>query len=1058
MHIIKPGWLVHGGELKDHEVYSCHVSPDGSRLVTAAGDGHVRIWSTEAVLKSADGTYTGPRQLCAISNHSGTIHAVRFSSNGKYLASGADDKIVCVYILDPSPAHGAAFGSNEPPPIENWRVARRLIGHDNDVQDIGWSYDSSILVSVGLDSKVVVWSGSTFEKLKTISIHQSHVKGITFDPANKYFATASDDRSIKVFRFTSPAPNASAHDQVNNFVLETSISAPFTSSPLTTYFRRCSWSPDGGHIAAANAVNGPVSSVAIVNRGSWDSEINLIGHEGPVEVCAFSPRMFHREPYNEAQQQQHGPAPSVTVIACAGQDKTLSVWNTSQSRPFVITQELVGKTISDLAWSPDGETLFLTSLDGSILAAMFEPGELGYPSPMQENERTLSKFGAGRKAGIAEGPDALLLEETSRAGELRGAQGRMGELMGDGVHAQASLSMNGNSGAPRANGTPATAVNGGQPTPVLSAQDQRVNKLKQRVTVGPDGKKRVAPLLVSASSGLAESSLPQTQLMSGSTSQARSDGPQAILDLTKPYDGFPKGGLASLLVGNKRKYAEQEGDEERRMEKRIASQARDGGASIVANGTDGLIPPHLAAKTSNIDTPEVLRPSIVSPALTVAQTRLAVPMVRSIIVRSLDKSTTTGTAGEAPPETDALVLEARNATGPSRTGRPQDRDPARLTCSKAGQLVWQDFLPKSVTLLTGNANFWAASCEDGTLYVWTPAGRRMFPAIILEAQSCILDARGDYLMVITAVGQLHMWNIQSAKRRCPPVSVAPALDIAMAAQGPHLTSAPGIVWARMNSEGKPFLAMSNGDGYVFDVGGMDSWIRLSEIWWAVGSQYWNTTESSISSLSSGSAANGKKTGDDAGFETVTPENLSAGIIQTLERNTTSHTLLRGRAYFLQRLVKALLSAESFENFEGLVSVAHLETRLAGALLVGAREDFKVALTMYARRIAAEGLRGKIEELLRGLMGKVFEDEDAEDAASNGNSTDKMDAGRAKDASRGWQSENKTICGIDRREVLKEVVGTLGKYRDIQRITVPYARILGVVGGEADGTNDVNMGI
>jgi protein HIRA/HIR1 len=39
-----------------------------------------------------------------VSHHSGTIHAVRFSSNGKYLASGADDKIVCVYTLDKNAA------------------------------------------------------------------------------------------------------------------------------------------------------------------------------------------------------------------------------------------------------------------------------------------------------------------------------------------------------------------------------------------------------------------------------------------------------------------------------------------------------------------------------------------------------------------------------------------------------------------------------------------------------------------------------------------------------------------------------------------------------------------------------------------------------------------------------------------------------------------------------------------------------------------------------------------------------------------------------------------
>ena len=238
--------------------------------------------------------------------------------------------------------------------MENWRTIRRLIGHDNDVQDLGWSYDSSILVSVGLDSKVVVWSGHTFEKLKTLSIHQSHVKGITFDPANKYFATASDDRTVRIFRFTSPAPNSSAHDQMNNFVLEQTISAPFNNSPLTAYFRRCSWSPDGMHIAAANAVNGPVSSVAIINRGSWDGDINLIGHEAPVEVCAFSPRLYSSQPISKQALDSQGPGSHglVTVIACAGGDKSLSIWITSNPRPIVVAQEMAAKSISDLAWSP----------------------------------------------------------------------------------------------------------------------------------------------------------------------------------------------------------------------------------------------------------------------------------------------------------------------------------------------------------------------------------------------------------------------------------------------------------------------------------------------------------------------------------------------------------------------------------------------------------------------------------------------------------------------------------------------------------------------------------
>ncbi|EMD91426.1 hypothetical protein COCC4DRAFT_129190 [Bipolaris maydis ATCC 48331] len=1047
MHLIKPQWLTHPGEQKDFEVYSCHVSPDGSRLATAAGDGYVRVWSTEAILKSNDPTYTKPKQLAAVSHHSGTIHAVRFSSNGKYLASGADDKIVCVYALDKNAPTHAAFGSNEPPPVENWRVIRRLIGHDNDVQDLGWSFDSSILVSVGLDSKVVVWSGHSFEKLKTLSNHQSHVKGITFDPANKYFATASDDRTIKIYRFNSPPPNASQQDQVNNFVLDHTITAPFQTSPLTTYFRRCSWSPDGAHIAAANATNGPVSSVAILSRGSWDGDISLVGHEGPVEVTSFSPRLFYRDP---PRPEKDGTItqPTVTIVACAGQDKCLSVWNTSFPRPFMISQELAGKSISDLAWSPDGETLYATSLDGSIMTLVFETGELGYPATLAENEKTLAKFGAGRRVGIIEGTDALLLEESSKSGELKGVQGRMGALMGDGGAVQPPTITNGTNGiTPSTTTTTTTQTNGSSaaatapaqpPAPVEPPPDQRVEKLKQRVTVTKDGKKRIAPMLMSSSSGVGESSLPKTQLLSATTtSGGRSDNPHNILDLSKPYDGFPKGGLATLLIGNKRKFAEIEGDEDKQVERRLAASVKPGGAAIVLNSENGLIPPAAAPPKNNEahDPPKVLRPAIVNPSLSLAQVRLAVPKVRSVIVRTMD--------GSEPPQSgvdantgkadipDTVILEARNASGPSRTGRPQDHDPTRLTCTSKGQSLWQDFLPKAVLLVTGNTNFFAAACEDGSVYAWTPAGRRTLNAMILEAQPVIMDCRGWWLMCITAVGMCYIWNLKSMSSPHPPVSLAPILDIAAYAQGPHLTRSPGIVFARLNSAGRITVAMSNGEGYAYNPD-MYIWQRLSEPWWGVTSQYWNSTDSSVGNIRSSQDKAVAKEKDDK----VSPENISAGIIPALERNTTNQSLLQGRAFHLQRLIKILVSAEGYETFESSASVAHLENRVAAARTLGAKEEYKIYFTMYVKRLGAEGLKGKIEELLRGLMGNLITAGD-EDGDDNNNDEEQQGANEAI-------KKPSEICGWKKEDLLKEAVLILGKHRDLQRITVPYARLLDIV--------------
>lgn len=895
-----------------------------------------------------------------------------------------------------------------------------MIGHDNDVQDLGWSYDGTILVSVGLDSKVVVWSGFTFEKLKTLPNHSSHVKGITFDPANKYFATASDDRTIRIFRFTSPTQNYSTHDAVNNFVLETTISQPFVQSPLTTYFRRCSWAPDGQHIAAANAVNGPVSAIAIIERGTWGGDTTLIGHEGAVEVCAFSPRLYGSDPNPRPLPEGH-VAPHTTVIACGGADKCLSIWTTSNPRPLVVQQDVAGKPISDIAWSPDGQTIFATALDGTILTIMFEPGELGYPRPIEENDRSLSKFGTSRKGlGFPETTDALLLEEMSKAGELKGVEGRMGALMGD-LHSSQPVAAE--KAAPTTNGTTATetltngtaeaATNGHITAKSQDDQNQaKLERLKNRVEITKDGKKRIRPLLVSGAGGT-ESSLPQTKLVSASASiQQAADAPQAILDLSKPFDGLPKGGLAALLLGNKRKYAEIEGEEPGTTEKRVVAAGQKGATPIVVNGTDGLLPaqPQPAANGQQ-NTPAFIRPAVINPTLSVAQLRLAVPKVRAHILQGIDSSgKPSDVSSESTNKSRAeFVFEAKNPSAQSLTPRAQDREPCRITLTRKDQPLWQDFLPRPVLLVTGTRTFWAAADETGSLYLWTPHGRRLNSALVMEAQPVILASYDSWLMCITAVGMCYVWNVKTMSSPHPPVSLAPVLDAAVHSLAAHPTGAPALTQARLNSEGRIILSLSNGDGYAYSPQ-MYCWQRLSEVWWAVGSQYWNTTDSSVGNVQSAKAQT----------EFEKSVDVSSGIMPWLERNTTSETLLRGRAYFLQRLIKVLLSREGFESFESGVSIAHLENRIAAALMLGAKDEFRIYLLMYAKRLGAEGLRLKVEELLRTLIGGIVaqpEPQDGDSAAAVINAIE----------GRNWQEDSKTICGWPREELLKDVVLLLGKF-------------------------------
>lgn len=893
-----------------------------------------------------------------------------------------------------------------------------MIGHDNDVQDLGWSYDSSILVSVGLDSKVVVWSGYTFEKLKTLASHQSHVKGIAFDPANKYFATASDDRSIKIWRFQSPGPNSGPHDQGNNFMLEQTVTHPFKASPLTTYFRRCSWSPDGNHIAAANAVNGPVSSVAVINRGTWDGDIHLIGHEGPVEACAFSPRMFANHAPGESPKDGRPPS-THTVIACAGQDKALTVWITTNPRPLVIIKDLCKKSVSDLAWTPDGKTLYTACLDGSIVVVNFQKEELGWQSGLDENERSLAKFGAGRKGGgIIEGTDSLLLEEKSKEGEMRGAEGRMGALMGDA--SQIPL-VNGNASANGVNGTSTISDGHAEPPvperPKTPKEDPNAaihERIKSKVTIGKDGKKRVAPILVSSAGG-SESSLPRAQLMSSKAGQsAQNDQPQSILDLSKPFDGLPLGGLAGLLLGNKRRFAPAVGIEEGvdPVEKKLAMSRKDGSVPIVMNTSEGLsLAKTTATPNGQQPTPEFIRPAVTNPSLTVSQVRLAVPKVRSHIVRNLggpnnaimDKITTNGQDTATEKE---VMIEARN---PPPSARPQDQEPCRVIVTKRGQPIFNDYLPRNALLVTGSKDFWSIACEDGSVYAWTPMGRRLLNAMVLESQPVILDCQDQWLLCITAVGMCYVWNMNTLTSPHPPVSLAPILDIAVHALQDHPTKSPAVTGARLNSEGRIVVTLTNGEGFAYNPT-LYIWQRLSDLWWMVGSQYWNSTDSSVGNLKSNSALGVGST-------------VSAGVIPYLERSTTNATLARGRAGFLNRLVKQLVSREGFEGFESSVSVAHLENRVAAAMTLGAKDDFQVYLYMYAKRIGAEGLKLKVEELLRGLLGGIYEDEEGGDQETNSAPA----LGKTSN-DRHWGADSRTLCGWPRKELLKGVVLILGRSR------------------------------
>lgn len=132
--------------------------------------------------------------------------------------------------------------------------------------------------------------------------------------------------------------------RTDDWQLQAEIRDPFVDCPKPNLLRP-TWSPEGVHVVAPNAMNGPIFVAAVIDRGTWSSTTSLVGHNDVAEVAAFNPVLFVRDP-----KQPAVGANLCTVLALCSRSN-LSVWSTSRNSPVVIFKEVFDRDILDLSWS-----------------------------------------------------------------------------------------------------------------------------------------------------------------------------------------------------------------------------------------------------------------------------------------------------------------------------------------------------------------------------------------------------------------------------------------------------------------------------------------------------------------------------------------------------------------------------------------------------------------------------------------------------------------------------------------------------------------------------------
>jgi WD40 repeat protein len=322
------------GQMSEY-VTSLAWSPEGT-LAAGSANGQILLWRDQEEIELRGDT-------------GGSIDALDFSSDGRFLAAGGQDGRVTVWQMSPLPEIIATLDNspywvdqlswcpNQPDLafsigkyLQIWNATERAIVStlpflSSSVFGLAWRADGTALAVAG-DGGVKVWDARDWnDDPYEVDLPAASIT-VAWSGDGRFLASSSLDHTITVLQWGNPHP--------------------WVMRGFPGKIRALAWSgtrKNSAPLLAAASLDGIVVwTKGKTDQEGWDGQV-LTGHEGVIQAIAFQPNS--------------------SLLASVGEDDRLTLWRGKQ---LLQTINGAGNGFSTLAWEPSGERLATGGQGGEL--------------------------------------------------------------------------------------------------------------------------------------------------------------------------------------------------------------------------------------------------------------------------------------------------------------------------------------------------------------------------------------------------------------------------------------------------------------------------------------------------------------------------------------------------------------------------------------------------------------------------------------------------------------------------------------------------------------------